>query len=83
MQAKYRSDSKPGRDAIDEVYAAHWSYDTSVMVVATNTFFSPDAIESANRIKSLGFEIWRWDQSFFLQQTDNLAEYSKNKKKAS
>lgn len=80
LQAKYRSDSKPGREAIEEIYSAHWAYNASVMVVATNTFFSADAIENANRIKNLGFNIFRWDQNFFLEHIKGLDEYSKHKK---
>lgn len=81
VQAKYRSASKPGREAVNEAYDALWAYDAAVIVVATNTFFSPDAIAASDQIKKLGFDIRRWDQMFFRKHSDSLSEYSAKRKK--
>jgi superfamily II DNA or RNA helicase len=76
LQAKFRTSVNTGKAAVIEAFTAHWSYDADVIVAATNKKFTDDALQyRAQRVRE-GFQVYLWDQSFFLAQFDNLSEYS-------
>lgn len=80
LQAKFRSTSNTGRQAVAEAFDSHWHYDADVIVAATNRFFTNDAyVYRAQKIEA-GFQVNLWDQQFLLEQFDYLSEYSAAKR---
>jgi superfamily II DNA or RNA helicase len=80
VQAKYRSSSSIGRDAVDEAFKAQWEYDADVIITATNRTFSAYAKTAWEEYKSKGFDVRLWDQDFFLSQIKSLPIESKAKR---
>lgn len=80
VQAKYRSSSVVGRDAVEEAFGAQWDYDADVIVTATNQKFSDAALKCRAEQVEKGFNILLWDQRFFLDQVENLPTESSAKR---
>jgi len=80
IQAKYRSTSSVGPEAVDEAFNARWAYDADVVVTAANGKFSEPAKKRWKEYRKQGFETYLWDQSFFLDQIDKLQVDSKSKR---
>ena len=81
VQAKFRSSSSVGRDAVDEAFGAQWDYEADVLVTATNRQFSAPAVKAREEYTSKGFEVFLWDQRFLLSQMEALPVDSKAKRK--
>ena len=80
VQAKFRTTSNTGRQAVAEAFDAHWHYDADVIVAATNRFFTSDAFAYRAQKVEAGFQVNLWDQRFLLEQFDYLSEYSSAKR---
>ena len=80
LQAKFRSSVNTGKAAVVEAFNAHWRYDADVIVAASNKKFTSDALEYQEQRVREGFQVFLWDQSFFLHQFDNLQEYSASRR---
>jgi len=76
LQAKFRTSVNIGKAAVIEAFTAHWCYDADIIVAATNKKFTDDALQYRDQRVREGFQVYLWDQSFFLAQFDNLSEYS-------
>ena len=80
IQAKFRSNSSVGPEAIDEAFNAQWAYDADVIVAAANGKFSDRAMKRWKEYKNQGFQIYLWDQRFFLDHINALQSDSKSKR---
>lgn len=80
VQAKFRSSSSVGSDAVDEAFNAQWDYDADVIVTATNRTFSPAALKTWAAQKEKGFNVLLWDQRFFLSRVGDLPDESQAKR---
>jgi superfamily II DNA or RNA helicase len=80
VQAKYRQNSNTGKNAVEEAFRAHWNYEADVTVVAANREFSPDALSDRTQKTERGFNVFLWGRNFFLQQFEELGEFSAAKR---
>lgn len=80
VQAKYRSSSSIGRDAVEEAFKAQWDYEADTIVTATNRTFSEAAKELWREYKDKGFDVHLWDQRFFLARVEDLPIESQAKR---
>ena len=81
LQAKFRSTSNTGQQAVREAFDAHWYYDADVIVAATNRFFTPEARAYRSQKVDAGFNVYLWEQRFLLEEIEYLSEHSAAKKK--
>jgi superfamily II DNA or RNA helicase len=80
VQAKHRTSTSIGKDAVKEAFDAQWDYDANVLVTATNQSFSESAVQCWKDYTNKGFKLFLWDQNFFLAHADDLLEESKAKR---
>ena len=80
IQAKFRTSGSVGESAIKEAFDAQWLYGANVIVTATNQHFSPAAVKLRIEKVKIGFDIYNWDRTFFLEQSENLQLFSRAKR---
>ena len=81
IQAKFRNSGTIGKKAVQEAINAMQEYGTDVCITATNRFFSSDARSFNKEKQDLGFKTYLWNRDFILNQSSEIAYYSRSKRK--